>query len=122
MVRNATRHGVAEKFDNKTKNRVRHKLIKKFIALSLLPYDKIVEGFVLLKQEAIEKQSDRANKCEKFCKYFENEWLKKVTPESFSVFNALDRTNNYIESWHRRLNRFEFISKIPQHFNEKFSC
>ena len=41
--------------------------------------------------------------CEFVDAYFESYWMDRVTPEGFSVFNEIDRTNNKLESYHSQL-------------------
>lgn len=40
----------------------------------------------------------------KFVNYFQREWINIVGPDGFSVFNSNDRTNNFVESYHARIN------------------
>lgn len=42
--------------------------------------------------------------------YIEGQWIGRVTPQHFSVFRQRHRTNNVMESYHRRLN-----SKLVRH-------
>lgn len=53
-------------------------------------------------------------------RYFERYWLNQVTPQSFSVYRQVRRTNNVQESYHRILlqvvgtahpNCWEFLGK-----------
>lgn len=46
--------------------------------------------------------------------YFTRQWIKNVTPDVFSVYKMIDRTNNYLESYHRTLNNF--IKSKPSTF------
>lgn len=50
--------------------------------------------------------------CEFIDEYFESYWMDRVTPESFSVFDEPDRTNNKIESYHSQLPEFLGIRPI----------
>lgn len=83
-----------------------HLLLKKLMSLAYLPHNKIVEGLNWLKAE-VRRLVDpkRLPKWEKLFTYFEREWIKIVGPKNFTVFNALDRTDNSAESYHRDLNR-----------------
>lgn len=94
--------------DNKAVDPEGHKIIKFILNLPLLPANKIHEGILVI-EELIEKSfpdNERKKKTwKKFLNhYFVNEWIEKVTPEVFSVYNMVDRTNNYLESYHRTLN------------------
>lgn len=94
---------VASKRNNKTKNPESHRIIKKFIALALLPADKIRDQFKTLKLELLKADS---KKWLPFINYYERTWLNGYTPEVFSVFGAKVRTNNAIEAYHRVLNGY----------------
>lgn len=71
--------------------------------LALLPADKIIEGYQYIK-EVIEKYFPNNGKWKKFCGYYERQWIKKTKVATFSVYKVIDRTNNYLESYHRTLN------------------
>ncbi|CAB0040275.1 unnamed protein product, partial [Trichogramma brassicae] len=63
----------------------------------------IIETFTENKFQGEEKLLEKWNNF--FDHYFTAEWMKKVKPQVFSVFNCVDRTNNYLESYHRTLNQ-----------------
>lgn len=77
------------------------------MALAYLPPDKIQEGLTFLKTEIdrLVLNWKRLDKWAKMFTYFEKEWMKIVGPKNFTVFNALDRTDNNAESYHRDINR-----------------
>ncbi|XP_033741960.1 uncharacterized protein LOC117328536 [Pecten maximus] len=51
------------------------------------------------------------------CDYIEGTWLKHSiwSPENWSVFGQVVRTNNDLEGWHRRLNLKANDSKPPMY-------
>lgn len=89
--------GLALKRNNKVNNPLGHKLIKKLIALALLPPSKIEEALCMIKRgfEA-HYGRDNASVIEMF-RYFGDYWMDIVTPEHFSVYDEIDRTNNFCE-------------------------
>lgn len=113
VYRRAKRLGIASEYNNKEKNPIEHLLLKKLMNLSLLPHDKVAEGLEYLKSEVNRLVLDlkRLAKWEKIFQYFDREWMKIVGPKNFSVFNALDRTDNNAESYHRDLN--SLLGKNP---------
>lgn len=75
------------------------------MALAYLPSNKINEGFEWLKAEVTRVvDAQRLPKWTKLFDYFKREWIKVVGPKNFTVFNALDRTDNNAETYHRDLN------------------
>lgn len=74
---------------------------QKIARLALLPAQDIRLAFTWLRIAFVEMRA----KFEAFLNYFEIFWLNTVTPEVFSVYGLENRTNNYIESYHRKLNR-----------------
>jgi hypothetical protein len=54
----------------------------------------------LLRRETAEIQAG----IKKLNNYFLSYWIGEITPEVFSVFGLINRTNNLVESWHRWLN------------------
>ena len=97
---------MALKKDNATKNEENHCILKKIMNLALIPHWLIRNAFDDIKDEVsqLKMNTDMRNKWELFFEYFENQWMIKTKPEYFSVFDMYDRTNNYLESYHRTLN------------------
>lgn len=83
----------------KIKAPVKHRLIKKLIALSLLKPTDIPVGYSEVKQEFMDEFPIESRK---FLEYYELQWLR--CPEIFSVYRCPVRTNNVLESYHRTLN------------------
>ncbi|KAG5684470.1 hypothetical protein PVAND_013704 [Polypedilum vanderplanki] len=72
-------------------------LIRKMSSLALLPLDLIRLTYNQLK----EKYKNRNNKL--FFDYYEHQWIKKIKPENFCVFEEDDMTNNKCEAFHSYL-------------------
>ncbi|CAI6362043.1 unnamed protein product [Macrosiphum euphorbiae] len=79
-----------------------HTMLRMSKALSLLPAEKIAEGFEVVVQEA--RHSQNVEVAERYISYFRNQWMERVGPESFSVHGMPRRTNNDQEIFHRHLN------------------
>ena len=80
-----------------------YNLLKKIIALSFLPYKKIREGFEYVETEINTVFSDNIY-WKRFIKYYKTKWLEKVKPERFSVFDMIERTNNYYAKYVSTIN------------------
>lgn len=115
--RQAVKKGVAKKRKNKEKNPVGHAYIKKFIALAFLPADQIKVHFQILKKEVM---SIDPKKWKRFVDYYEKTWLNGFTPEIYSCYGHVVRTNNSIEAYHRVLNSYLRSSLTASAFIRKF--
>ena len=98
IYKNALEHKVAIQKEQKKKNPVRHKLIKKLIGLALLPNNKIIEGFEIINQERLIKFPSDINLHSLF-DYYKRQWLSNT--ESFCAYKEEKRTNNVIENNNR---------------------
>lgn len=98
----------------------KYQLYGKFFVLPLLPGDRILEGFALIKAEV---QASGSAELAEFLSYFERQWIQKVIvlricftfalliqrsilqegPDAISVFGMQARTNNLVESHNSRL-------------------
>lgn len=91
----------AEKYHITKDQKINWEIIKLFISLAFLPEELIKEGFILITQVIL---SGKHNKeMEKFIKYYENTWIHKFKPSSFSIFKHTHRTNNITERHNREL-------------------
>lgn len=100
VLRQAIKKGAAKK-KNKKDAPEQHRDLLKIIALAYLPPGKILPTYKLLKEDIKFKFKNFGN----FFKYFETEWLGTVTPIGFSVHGLRHITNNFLETYHRNLNR-----------------
>lgn len=122
IIRRAKLLRLCAKFNNKEKNPEAHEILKKIISLALLPPDRVEEALQYVEGLAYELglRQGTSIKWLKFFKYFRKEWMKVVTPKGFSVFDALDRTNNCIERYHRDLNQFLMTDPAVHKFMGKY--
>lgn len=99
------RQAVKKKFATQKKNSENqprnHKIIKKIIALALLPESEIENAFQKIKKECEKKKIEDYSS---FFNYYEETWINGYKPHCFSVYKQIIRTNNSIESYHRVLN------------------
>uniref|UniRef100_A0ABD2XDD1 MULE transposase domain-containing protein n=1 Tax=Trichogramma kaykai TaxID=54128 RepID=A0ABD2XDD1_9HYME len=111
------------KRNNAKENPKGEQIIKKLLVLPLLPANNIPEGFDVILKLVKKLFIDEPKYLERWSKflnnYFTKEWMKKVKPETFSVFNSVDRTNNYLESYHRTLNKFIRANPTTHQFSIK---
>lgn len=80
-----------------------HEILRKIGFLALLPQDKIEEGLKIIEGLIEKNSSDKPAvylKWLQYLEYFVSEWMTVVGPKVFSVYNSVDRTNNYLESLH----------------------
>lgn len=117
LVRRAIADGLFYKYENAKKNPDGHYIIHLIINLALLPADRVWEGveevYATINRLYRHDKVNR-NKWLNFMNYFNRQWLKKITPEGFSTFGQIDRTNNYSES-HNSVINFEVPKKPPCH-------
>lgn len=77
------------------------------MSIPFLPYNKIEKGIeyieTIIKDKFPENESEN-KKWSRFMTNFKNQWLKKITPESFTVFNDVQRTNDYWTDYHFLIN------------------
>ena len=70
------------------------------MALALLPAEMIINAF---KQLVIDCREDFGDIFEEFFVYYESQWILTVTPKYFSIHGEINRTNNFLESFHSLL-------------------
>lgn len=78
-------------------------IFRKFQCLALLPYDKMNDAFVFLLREAL--NDFKFNEYAPFIAYFKSQWMEKVKPNYFSVFNQAVRTTGSAEAFNGKLNK-----------------
>lgn len=122
VIRRAKRYGLCLRYNNKEKNPEAHKILKRIIALALLPANLIENGLQIVEDLAYQlgDKKGTTNRWKKFFGYYRKEWMTTVTPEGFSVFGALDRTNNCLERYHRDLNQFLLSNPSVNKFFGKY--
>lgn len=91
----------AELFELTRTNAEARNIYYKIICLALLPHDKIEKAFNELALEALKLSKSFMP----FIKYFQNQWLKRVTPKNFSVFLQETRTTCAAEGYNGKLGK-----------------
>ncbi|CAF1325281.1 unnamed protein product [Rotaria sordida] len=102
--RNIQKLGLMKVYDDDLKLR---ELLRGFMALALLPINRIQDGSAILKQNVL--ASNQTRQLEPFVSYFENEWLNTFKPSTWSVNTNTWRTNNFAEAQNKR-----FFSRVVQ--------
>lgn len=98
---------MALKKNNISDNPQGHLLLSKVMNLALLPPSLIPSALTKIIEEVELVFKDNPTMLDHwttFFDYFERQWMVSVKPEYFSVYECVDRTNNYIESYHREVN------------------
>jgi hypothetical protein len=90
--RNTQKLGLMALYDDHAETR---ELLRSFMALALLPIDRIDEGFQLLKHKIL--AADHKDQLQLFVSYFEKEWMQNCPPSTWSVGGKRWRTNNHAE-------------------------
>lgn len=78
-------------------------LFRKFQALALLPANLIKDCFVYLLRETLE--TFQFKEFAPFLDYFKTQWLKRVKPVHFSVYNLETRTTGAAEAFNCKVNK-----------------
>ncbi|XP_046579344.1 uncharacterized protein LOC124286932 [Haliotis rubra] len=86
-----------------------HRFIKKLMGLQFLDSAHIEPAFMKVKQQAVTQNLIA------LCEYFESTWIRSSvwTITNWSVFGTAIRTDNDLESWHRRLNQLSGRRCLP---------
>ena len=102
LFRKIQKLGLTDEFSANTDFK---KFVKKVMSLPYLPSQDITAAAESLFEQAaaLPLSADAATKVQKFKLYFFRQWIRKVTPEKFSVFNFERGTNNDAEAFHSRL-------------------
>ncbi|RNA29472.1 Ragulator complex LAMTOR3 [Brachionus plicatilis] len=83
--------------------------IKRFMALALIPIDKIKEALDIIIEEAPFKSEKK------------NQWLNGfISPEIWNHRNSVKRTNNNLEGFHSKLTKF--LPKYHSKFSDMLEC
>lgn len=80
--------------------------VRSLLALPLLPHEHIQNHFENMVNNLNEYLQNRF-RC--FIAYFQNQWLRRIGVEGFSVFGLQNRTNNVIEAFHAVLLRHQGV-------------
>ena len=86
----------------------------KFMALALLPPDRIYEGLIELIRETMHDYP--SGTFIRFIIYFIREWIIRTGIKKFWVYKLKHRTNNTSEGYHSKLDAFFRKSPAPSKF------
>ncbi|CAF1581158.1 unnamed protein product [Rotaria magnacalcarata] len=100
--RNIQKLGLSQLYDDDPEVRL---ILRKFIALALVPRDKVKSCFKLLRRNA----DDRV---QEFVQYFEHQWFNVMSSDLWCVADSAIRTNNSSEAYNRRFNS-RMLNKHP---------
>lgn len=118
LVSYAKEMGLLLSKDNATKNPKGLQIIKHLIPVALLPPNKIEEGVqevISLIKLNFESNEIILNAWMVYInEYIYPHWMESVTPEFFSVFGQIDRTNNHSES-HNKICKTKITTKPTCH-------
>lgn len=91
--------------------------VKRFIALALIPIDKLKDAMDII----IQKIPSTDDKLIIFITYFNNQWLNGfISPEIWNHRYSQKRTNNNVEGFHSKLTKI--IPKYHSKFSEMVNC
>lgn len=89
-------------YGEKLKLRTEKRHVARCVGLARLPTEYIENGYLY-----VMKKSPKSDTIQKFNKYFKRQWLKKnELLNSCSCAGEKVRTNNNIEGWHSKINRY----------------
>ena len=80
-----------------------HSAVRGLMALAFLPVLAVRPAFHGLEEQEIIQENQLLTS---LFDYFEKTWLKSFPLRLWNVHNAATRTNNKVEGWHSRLNRY----------------
>lgn len=102
-------------------------IMRLFKNLALLDENQILKGFEAIKE--IQVSSGLFSSFELFNKYYEDFWIKQITPSGFSVKSLRYRTNNYNEGTNNKLkcslrnnpNIYSFLTELQDLAEETYN-
>ncbi|XP_051163107.1 uncharacterized protein LOC127282712 [Leptopilina boulardi] len=97
LYRSAVRYGLKNHLRNNAN--IRH-VISLLMSLALLPANLVVPTY---NQICASLTAQTRGILRRFLNYYARQWLRKVTPQTFSVHMLVHRTNNYLEGYHTTL-------------------
>ncbi|KAJ8670921.1 hypothetical protein QAD02_002180 [Eretmocerus hayati] len=109
LLRNAISKGAATS-QNFKKHPERHLIVRKIMALALLPEEHIAPTFDLIVKDAKKKHGKIFDD---FFDYFRDYWLESRGTKRFCVYRKMNRTNNEEESYHHVL-KIIFNNRKPR--------
>lgn len=89
MYRWIQSNGLSKSYEEHEEKR---QILRSFMALSLLPKDRVLAGFHIVKSRAA-----KYNELHQFVVYFQRQWFKSFKPDLWCVGSSTFRTNNSTE-------------------------
>lgn len=106
LWRNAVKKGFCRIKNNKKHRPEHHFIVRQLMALALIPESGVKQQYYRIRAEAMTFFEGTAyeGNTRKFLKYYEREWLDGIySIKEWCVFGFQERTNNFLESYHKIL-------------------
>ena len=105
LWRMVSKVGLAHEYNNPLKPKL-HAYLRLLMSLPLLPEDRIVPCFdYVFEKRAFEDgigiERELREQFAKIVQYYKRFWIQKITPQLWSLFDVVNRTNNHAEAFHR---------------------
>ncbi|XP_074097702.1 uncharacterized protein LOC141526568 [Cotesia typhae] len=110
LIKNAQDKKLIDKDNSKEERPELFIVLNRLKLLALLPAEFIESVYEKIEKECL---NDFGDYFRDYLNYYKKQWLKQEGAEQISVYKLRNRTNNFLESYHKQLNTF--ISKKPKH-------
>ena len=105
LWRMVSKVGLACEYNNPTKPKL-HAYLRLLMSLPFLPEDKIVPCFAYIFEnrafdDDIGVETELAEQFARIVQYYKRFWIRQITPQLWSLFDVVNRTNNHAEAFHR---------------------
>ncbi|CAD6227404.1 GSCOCG00011996001-RA-CDS [Cotesia congregata] len=110
VIKNAQEKKLIDKDNCKEERPELFIFLNRLKLLALLPAELIESVYEKIKKECL---NDFGDCCSDYLNYYEKQWLKQEGAEQISVYRLRNRTNNFLESYHKQLNAV--LPKRPKH-------
>ncbi|XP_044574898.1 uncharacterized protein LOC123258757 isoform X2 [Cotesia glomerata] len=110
LIKNAQEKKLIDKDNNKEERPELFIFLNRLKLLALLPAEFIESVYEKIEKECL---NDFGDYFRDYLNYYEKQWLKQEGAAQISVYKLRNRTNNFLESYHKQLNTF--LSKRPKH-------
>ena len=115
VIKSAKIFGIIPEEEHRDYKRISYQILHKVLLIALLPHNEIENGIMYIETIIKDKFHDNDSETIKWSRFmtnFKNQWIKKITPESFTVFDDVKRTNDYWTNYH-----FSINGRIGRHPN-----
>ncbi|XP_074102701.1 uncharacterized protein LOC141529874 isoform X1 [Cotesia typhae] len=110
LIKNAQDKKLIDKDNSKEERPELFIVLNRLKLLALLPAEFIESVYEKIEKECL---NDFGDYFRDYLNYYKKQWWKQEGAEQISVYKLRNRTNNFLESYHKQLNTF--ISKKPKH-------